>query len=67
MGIPARSNASFPLNGNAQDLLMGAPTELDEARLRELNIQLRKPIEKATEKPSDGRPITESVHPEASR
>ncbi|MZD03866.1 aspartate--tRNA ligase [Streptomyces sp. SID5785] len=41
-----RETIAFPLNGNAQDLLMGAPTELDEARLRELNIQLRKPVEK---------------------
>ena len=60
-----RETIAFPLNGNAQDLLMGAPTELDEARLRELNIQLRKPV--AKEKPSDGRPITEAVHPDASR
>jgi aspartyl-tRNA synthetase len=41
-----RETIAFPLNGNAQDLLMGAPTELDESRLRELNIQLRKPVEK---------------------
>ncbi|MFD8572405.1 aspartate--tRNA ligase [Streptomyces sp. NPDC059639] len=41
-----RETISFPLNGNAQDLMMGAPTELDETRLRELNIQLRKPVEK---------------------
>ncbi|MER7539858.1 aspartate--tRNA ligase [Streptomyces sp. NPDC097704] len=58
-----RETIAFPLNGNAQDLLMGAPTELDESRLRELNIQLRKPVEKKTE----DRPITESVHPEAGR
>ncbi|MFF3495840.1 aspartate--tRNA ligase [Streptomyces sp. NPDC002795] len=41
-----RETISFPLNGNAQDLMMGAPSELDETRLRELNIQLRKPVEK---------------------
>ncbi|MBO1333565.1 aspartate--tRNA ligase [Streptomyces sp. VRA16 Mangrove soil] len=41
-----RETIAFPLNGNAQDLMMGAPTELDETRLRELNIQLRKPVEK---------------------
>ncbi|MEV1019962.1 aspartate--tRNA ligase [Streptomyces sp. NPDC050264] len=41
-----RETIGFPLNGNAQDLMMGAPTELDESRLRELNIQLRKPVEK---------------------
>lgn len=44
-----RETIAFPLNGNAQDLLMGAPTELDEARLRELNIQLRKPVAKPGE------------------
>ncbi len=38
-----RETIAFPLNGNAQDLMMGAPTELDESRLRELNISLRKP------------------------
>jgi aspartyl-tRNA synthetase len=39
-----RETIAFPLNGNAQDLMMGAPTELEEARLRELNIALRKPV-----------------------
>ncbi|MET9799704.1 aspartate--tRNA ligase [Streptomyces sp. NPDC006368] len=39
-----RETIAFPLNGNAQDLMMGAPTELDESRLKELNIQLRKPV-----------------------
>ncbi|WP_406348301.1 aspartate--tRNA ligase [Streptomyces sp. NBC_00144] len=39
-----RETIAFPLNGNAQDLMMGAPTVLDETRLRELNIQLRKPV-----------------------
>ncbi|MFF5635435.1 aspartate--tRNA ligase [Streptomyces sp. NPDC012825] len=59
-----RETIAFPLNGNAQDLMMGAPTELEETRLRELNIQLRKPVEsKATE----GRPVTEAVHPDAAR
>ncbi|MFD3355510.1 aspartate--tRNA ligase [Streptomyces fradiae] len=38
-----RETIAFPLNGNAQDLMMGAPTVLDETRLRELNIALRKP------------------------
>lgn len=44
-----RETIAFPLNGNAQDLMMGAPTELDEARLRELNIALRKPAAKSGE------------------
>ncbi|NBE51625.1 aspartate--tRNA ligase [Streptomyces boluensis] len=39
-----RETIAFPLNQNAQDLMMGAPTELDESRLRELNISLRKPV-----------------------
>jgi len=38
-----RETISFPLNGNAQDLMMGAPTELDETRLRELHLSVRKP------------------------
>lgn len=45
-----RETIAFPLNGNAQDLMMGAPTELDETRLRELNIQLRKPAATVKEK-----------------
>ncbi|MET9933651.1 MULTISPECIES: aspartate--tRNA ligase [unclassified Streptomyces] len=59
-----RETIAFPLNGNAQDLMMGAPTELEEARLRELNIQLRKPVEP---KVTEGRPVTEAVHPDAAR
>ncbi|MFI6347591.1 aspartate--tRNA ligase [Streptomyces sp. NPDC050560] len=38
-----RETIAFPLNGNAQDVMMGAPSELTEARLRELHIALRKP------------------------
>ncbi|MDX3454027.1 aspartate--tRNA ligase [Streptomyces sp. ME02-8801-2C] len=38
-----RETIAFPLNGNAQDLMMGAPTELEETRLRELHISVRKP------------------------
>ncbi|GGX77626.1 aspartate--tRNA ligase [Streptomyces fructofermentans] len=38
-----RETIAFPLNGNAQDLMMGAPTELDETRLRELSLSVRKP------------------------
>ncbi|MGW2960469.1 aspartate--tRNA ligase [Streptomyces sp. NPDC001220] len=38
-----RETIAFPLNGNAQDLMMGAPTELDETRLRELHLTIRKP------------------------
>ncbi|MDJ1131565.1 aspartate--tRNA ligase [Streptomyces iconiensis] len=38
-----RETIAFPLNGNAQDLLMGAPSEVDDTRLRELHLSLRKP------------------------
>ncbi|MER5434683.1 aspartate--tRNA ligase [Streptomyces sp. NPDC002588] len=38
-----RETIAFPLNGNAQDLMMGAPTELEESRLRELHLNIRKP------------------------
>ncbi|HET6635827.1 MAG TPA: aspartate--tRNA ligase [Streptomyces sp.] len=37
-----RETIAFPLNGNAQDLLMGAPSAVDEARLKELHLSLRK-------------------------
>jgi len=30
----------FPMNQNAQDLLMGAPSKLNEAQLKELNIKI---------------------------
>ncbi|SHL59206.1 aspartate--tRNA ligase [Actinacidiphila paucisporea] len=36
-----RETIAFPLNQHAQDLLMGAPSEVSESRLRELHIQLR--------------------------
>ncbi|MFE2928490.1 aspartate--tRNA ligase [Streptomyces goshikiensis] len=57
-----RETIAFPLNGNAQDLMMGAPTVLEETRLRELNIALRKPVET---KASDAKPVSEAVHPDA--
>ncbi|WP_030857523.1 aspartate--tRNA ligase [Streptomyces sp. NRRL F-2747] len=59
-----RETIAFPLNGNAQDLMMGAPTVLQESRLRELNIALRKPVET---KAADAKPIAEAVHPDAAR
>lgn len=43
-----RETIAFPLNGNAQDLLMGAPSEVDEARLKELHLSIRTGPAKAT-------------------
>ena len=34
----------FPLNQNAQDLLMGAPSEVDEKQLKELDLKIVKKI-----------------------
>ena len=34
----------FPLNQNAQDLLMGAPSEVDEKQLKELSLKIDKKI-----------------------
>lgn len=36
-----RNVIAFPLNGNAQDLLLGAPSTVTEQQLREANIQIR--------------------------
>ena len=36
-----RDVIAFPLNGNAQDLLMGAPCEVTEHQLREVHIKIR--------------------------
>jgi aspartyl-tRNA synthetase len=38
-----RETIAFPLNQNAQDLLMGAPAEVSEDRLKELHLSIRKP------------------------
>ena len=36
-----REVIAFPMNSNAQDLLMGAPNEVTEQQLREVHIKLR--------------------------
>ena len=36
-----RDVIAFPLNGNAQDLMMGAPGTVTEKQLREANIKIR--------------------------
>lgn len=58
-----RETIAFPLNGNAQDLMMGAPTVLEETRLRELNIALRKPVE--TKAAASERSVSDAVAPDA--
>ena len=35
-----REVTMFPMNQNAQDLLMGAPSEIDENQLKELSIKV---------------------------
>ena len=36
-----RDVIAFPLNGNAQDLLLGAPSDVSEQQLREIHIKIR--------------------------
>ncbi|MCL2018909.1 MAG: aspartate--tRNA ligase [Oscillospiraceae bacterium] len=36
-----REVIAFPLNGNAQDLLLGAPSDVAEAQLRDVHIKVR--------------------------
>ncbi|GAU66582.1 aspartyl-tRNA synthetase [Streptomyces sp. NBRC 110611] len=43
-----RETIAFPLNGNAQDLMMGAPSELEAARLKELHLNIYKGPAKPT-------------------
>ncbi|GAA3373450.1 aspartate--tRNA ligase [Streptomyces sannanensis] len=43
-----RETIAFPLNQNAQDLLMGAPTEIEDARWKELHIAPYKGAAKPT-------------------
>ena len=36
-----REVIAFPLNSNAQDMMMGAPSEVTEKQLREIHIKIR--------------------------
>ena len=36
-----REVIAFPMNGNAQDLMCGAPGEITEHQLREVHIKIR--------------------------
>ncbi len=42
-----REVIAFPMNQQAQDLLMGAPAPVEERRLRELHIRVAQPAKKA--------------------
>lgn len=39
-----REVIAFPMNSNAQDLLLGAPNTVTEMQLRETHIKLRRPV-----------------------
>lgn len=41
-----REVIAFPMNSNAQDMLLGAPNYVTEMQLRETHIKLRRPVEK---------------------
>lgn len=41
-----REIIAFPMNSNAQDMLLGAPNTVSEMQLRETHIKLRRPVEK---------------------
>ncbi len=52
-----REVIAFPMNQQAQDLLMGAPGAIDDARLKELNLRIVMPKVVKTNDPageSDG-------------
>ncbi len=39
-----REVIAFPMNSNAQDVLLGSPSEVTEQQLREVHIKLRRPV-----------------------
>ena len=42
-----REVVAFPMNQKAEDLLMQAPAEVPEARLKELHIRIALPVAKS--------------------
>jgi aspartyl-tRNA synthetase len=48
-----REVTMFPMNQQAQDLLMQAPSEVDPQQLKELHIRYVPPLEKKSEKKDD--------------
>lgn len=50
-----REVIAFPMNQQAEDLLMGAPSEAEPRRLKELHLKLDLPKPKKTDdKPAEG-------------
>ena len=49
-----REVIAFPMNQQAEDLLMGAPAEVEAERLRDLHIRLSLPKKKKTAEPPAG-------------
>ena len=41
-----REVVAFPMNQQAQDLMMGAPAPVESVRLRELHLSVRMPVNK---------------------
>ena len=56
-----REIIAFPLNQKGEDLMMGAPSRVEEIQLRELHLRLVEPAKKAEPKPD----LTQSNNKEA--
>ncbi len=55
-----REIIAFPLNQQAQDLLMSAPSRVEDKQLRELNIQLSPKATKTLQEEKDSGPMKEA-------
>ena len=51
-----REITAFPLNQQAQELMLGAPSVVDDKQLRELNIQLSLPARERLREEQEGQP-----------